>query len=393
MSLYNGTAINSWKASCFCYDYSIITFLSSAPSAGNYTSLDAVGSGSGYRFFKAVITFSTGSIDMTHAVYIMPFIYSVVAYRPTLSDVFVTKVSLEIINSTNYYRVHATDGNCRLFYLSQYRITYDQTTVQSSQQTYLDAQFFVVTNGASNPYSLIFSDPTNYHAGINHYNFAGGTVPSFSFDTVAFTLSSAGANLLNLSTINYRYRSCVSPTIYFMESQNLCYDVCPASYYPVTTSNYCASCYPGCLTCSGSSSTACSTCNTTANRTLNGTACPCVTTLYDSGVIQCQPCSPGCYGCTGTATNCTTCPSNAQRTQSGSSCPCNSGYVDNGTAVCATCGSIIPGCLTCTSTTNCTTCDSSQYMSLNTTTRLCYCTAGNYRSLVGGVCVCNSGYI
>lgn len=153
---------------------------------------------------------------MTHAVYIMPFVNAITLYRPSTSDNFIYKVTLEIINSTSYYRVHATDGNCRLSYACQYRITYDQTTVQSTQKTYLDAQFFVGNNSTPSPYSLVFSDPANYHCGLNHYNFTGTTAPQFSYDPVTFTLTSTGYVFLNLSTINYRYRSCVSPTIYFM---------------------------------------------------------------------------------------------------------------------------------------------------------------------------------
>lgn len=218
LSLFNGTVVNSWRASFFCYDYSIMTFISSASSAGTYSSNDSVGSGSGYREYKTVINFSTGAINMSHAVYIMPFINSVILKRASTNDNFVYKATLEIINSTSYYRIHATDGNCLLSYACQYRITYDQTAVQSTQKTYLDAQFFTGSNGTPNSYSLIFSDPTNYHCGVNHYNFSGTIAPEFRFDPVTFTLTSTSYVFVNLSTINYRYRSCVSPTIYFMES-------------------------------------------------------------------------------------------------------------------------------------------------------------------------------
>lgn len=219
LNLYNGTVVSSWQASYFCYDFSFITFISSASSPGSYTASNSdVADGSGYREARTVINFSTGAIDMTHAVYIMPFVNSVYLYRPSTSDNFIFKITLEIINSTSYYRNHATDGNCQLTYASQYRITYDQTAVQATQQTYLDASFFTASNGVPAAYSLVYSSSVNYHAGINHVNFSGSPAPQFDFDTVAFTLSSTGYVFLNLSTINYRYRSCVSPTIYFMQS-------------------------------------------------------------------------------------------------------------------------------------------------------------------------------
>lgn len=167
LDLYNGTVITSWRVSYMFYDSSIITFMSVGSITTTYTASNAIASGSGYRTYKSVTTFSTGPIDLTHTVYIMPFHNGVILYRASANDSFQFKVTLEIINATSYYRIHATDGTCQVKSASQYRLTYDQTAVQMTQQTYLDAVFFTASNSVPNAYSLTFSDPTNYHCGIN----------------------------------------------------------------------------------------------------------------------------------------------------------------------------------------------------------------------------------
>lgn len=207
-----------------------------------------------------------------------------------------------------------------------YRITYDQTAVQATQKTYLDAVFLTGTNTVPSSYSLVWSDPINYFAGVSHFNFSSSQVPRFSYNVTTFTLTSTGYVFLNISTINYRYRSCVSPTLYYMESSNLCYDVCPLGYFVNAADNYCQACYRGCLYCTSTAISACTSCDPTSNRTLNGTSCPCITSYYDNGTVQCQPCSASCLTCSGTSANCSTCPAGSHRTQSGTTCPCDAGY-------------------------------------------------------------------
>lgn len=155
---------------------------------------------------------------MTHNVYIMPFLCGFALDRgSSLSTPFSIGVSLEITSASGYNRIYRTTGTAIIYYVSSYRVTYDQTNVQSTQKTYLDAEFFTATNGVSDPYSLVFSDPSNYFAGINNFTFSTSQIAQFSFNTTSFALTSSGYVFLNISTLNYRYRSCVSPTIYFVE--------------------------------------------------------------------------------------------------------------------------------------------------------------------------------
>ena len=50
LKLYDGTAVNSWGSSYSCYDWSLITLITSAKSSKGYTSSDAIRVGSGYRY-------------------------------------------------------------------------------------------------------------------------------------------------------------------------------------------------------------------------------------------------------------------------------------------------------------------------------------------------------
>ena len=140
--------------------------------------------------------------DYTRAIYFLPFLTQVTLYRPSLSDSFVFKVSMETI-ANGYDLIHATDGNCQVQAAAQYRITLDQTAVQASQ-IYLDVQFFAGINSTPNPNRLVFSDKSSYVCGINHFNFAGTMAPQFRYDPVTFTLTSTGYVFLNLTTVNFR---------------------------------------------------------------------------------------------------------------------------------------------------------------------------------------------
>ena len=171
--------------------------------------------------------------------------------RASTSDDFVAKVKLEVVNSTNYNRIYSTDSTCRILQSAQYRLTFDQTALQATQTTYVDVTFFIGTNGVAAPFSLIFSDPTNIIAGFNNIAFSGtGPAPQFSFDPITLTLTSPGYLALNITTVNYRVRNCVSPTTpYYLESQNVCIDVCPNPYFAEPTYKYCVSCTAGCASC------------------------------------------------------------------------------------------------------------------------------------------------
>lgn len=108
VDMYRSMTVKSWKMAYFCYDWSIITFISTNPSAQNYSGYPNVTSGTGVRAYKTVINFATGAINTSHAVYIMPYVSGADLIRANTSDGFYVKITLEIINSTSYYRIHWT---------------------------------------------------------------------------------------------------------------------------------------------------------------------------------------------------------------------------------------------------------------------------------------------
>lgn len=114
------------------------------------------------------------------------------------------KLTLEFTNSVTYDRICHTAGDTQILYLNNYRIIFDQTALQATKKKYLDVQSFVADSGVIAPYSLIFSDPINYVAGVNYFNFTSSQVPAMNYNSVAFTLSSPGYTSINISTMNYR---------------------------------------------------------------------------------------------------------------------------------------------------------------------------------------------
>lgn len=116
-------------------------------------------------------------------------------------------------------------------------------------------------------------------------------------------------------------------------------------------------CHYSCKTCNNTVS-ACTSCESSHQRVLviSSNSCPCQDKYYDSGSGQCSSCHYSCGKCTaGAAINqCTFCDSESFRTLSSSRCNCNTKYYDTGVHVCASCSN---RCATCSSSsTNCATC-------------------------------------
>lgn len=145
------------------------------------------------------------------------------------------------------------------------------------------------------------------------------------------------------------------------------------------------SCSYTCLTCNNTA-TACTTCNTTNNRVWvsSSLTCPCIAKYYDSGNAICTACHYSCGECTGTtSTTCTYCDTTAYRTLSGTSCICDTGYYDNSAYVCAACNY---KCVTCTtSANNCLTCGANRGAAPG-----CLCSQGFYDDGISTPCIaCN----
>jgi hypothetical protein len=146
------------------------------------------------------------------------------------------------------------------------------------------------------------------------------------------------------------------------------------SYYLDAANYQCQPCQTaliGCLTCSDSltctqycqytcftctNATKCSSCDASVDfRVMNASTSLCdpIDGFYDSGTNDsiALPCTKPCGSCSKAATNCT-------------SCVNNSYYYNSISFSCTLCKTLITGCLTCTSTLDCTLCDSSKGYSL-----------------------------
>ena len=106
--------------------------------------------------------------------------------------------------------------------------------------------------------------------------------------------------------------------------------------------------------------------------------------------LLCNPCHYSCEVCTigNNDTACSSCPTDSSRTQANSSCPCDDGYSDTGQVICVLCSEVMPGCVSCSSSTVCLDCDNITYV-LNATSQTCTCGTGYY--LVSGYCLSYSG--
>lgn len=129
---------------------------------------------------------------------------------------------------------------------------------------------------------------------------------------------------------------CGEPTIYLMESNSTCYDVCPERYYGDDPSLTCQICFYDCYQCSDG--TVCSSCNETLDfRAFNNATSRCdpLEGYYDTGVTQAQPCNISCLTCNGSsASHCLSCNSNASMILNGTECINGSDAVGLGCTSC-----------------------------------------------------------
>ena len=114
---------------------------------------------------------------------------------------------------------------------------------------------------------------------------------------------------------------------------------------------------------------------------MNSGSCGCVSGYALNSSNQCQACSVS-------ITNCLTC-SNTTYCNS-----CGSGFTvgtsSNGQRSCQSCSSTIAGCLTCSSNTVCLSCNTSNLFTLNSTTGKCDCSSGYILNTAGTACqACN----
>jgi hypothetical protein len=153
---------------------------------------------------------------------------------------------------------------------------------------------------------------------------------------------------------------------------------CPDGQYRNSTTGYCDPCQPPCVRCGGTA-TSCKTCQPTA--IYNGGTCVCKIDQYMDSTGSCNPisgliCHPSCLTCYGTNSNqCSSCQSVAYIYNG--YCLCPDGYYMNTAVSPGTC-TLCNYCLECSSSTICTSCGDGAF--LNVTTNKCQCLP-NYSGL------------
>ena len=221
---------------------------------------------------------------------------------------------------------------------------------------------------------------------------------------------------------------------YYNSTSDLCQNLCANYYYENTTINSCSLCYYACIDCTSGSSTKCTACEPSTNRVLinttNSTQCQCSSGYFDDGY------SSACRSCSTVIVNCSTCTYTLNSSLGTTyystvfnsttwqtdilpnfTCTlCNSPLFYNSTAkTCTSC--TLNYCLTCSSLTECTSCNSTAGSIKNTTNNLCYlctlsqctmCSADNVCStcaspykltssnnclLCNQTCDCNDGWV
>lgn len=133
--------------------------------------------------------------------------------------------------------------------------------------------------------------------GMKSFNVSGISSLKFSttISTTTSVASSSAYKYLSFMYWSFKLRVCPAGYPYFIASTLLCYDICPDGMFGNTTSLMCAACHYSCLTCSAF--TTCVTCNTTANRYLNGTSCPPNYGYYDNLTVITILCSSVLANC------------------------------------------------------------------------------------------------
>jgi hypothetical protein len=150
------------------------------------------------------------------------------------------------------------------------------------------------------------------------------------------------------------------------------------------SSNLCLGCQYSCQVCVTNFTNQCSSCNSSYYRTLNTTTkqCPCNVGYYDNNAPLCLACSYTCYTCTSLASFCTACMVGSNRilNSTAGTCNCNQRYYDTivfyvQNVVCASCPYM---CSSCTNSSACLTCNSTNFRIFDSLNVRCICMQGYY---------------
>ncbi|KAL4493947.1 hypothetical protein ABPG72_021964 [Tetrahymena utriculariae] len=254
------------------------------------------------------------------------------------------------------------------------------------------------------------------------------TCPTSTYLSNPTTCVDCNSNCQTCNTSSTFCTSCYSPN-YLIQSRSLflsttgnkCSSSCQTSEFQNTTNNQCTPCDSSCLTCSGSQSNQCLSCQSPRFFQASSSTCvlACNLNQYSqtTPVPVCQNCDSSCATCSGPAnTNCLSCSGSNFLDSTTNSCvtTCPNGTYKNTTnnkcspcdPTCTTCnGPSNSQCLSCTlpkyyqsSTgqcvdncnlnykTNCLSCSGSQFLDSATNSCVTTCPNGTYQNLSNNQC-------
>lgn len=358
------------------------------------------------------LTALTGEVMNTSGTLKIVVLINGMSMTTTSTGIYNLTIIPTIANSNNYTIMLATSNVTTISALRFSRFILDQTAVQATQTTFIDAGVLTAYNnawvGVKLKTILPYMNISNFLVGVTTMVYNSTAAANFFYDASVLACS-GGLTFYTLAFgyWSYRFRTCASPFVYYSSVTDLCYDSCPSYYYAVTVGLYCAPCYYSCFTCSSATtSTTCTSCSPLDFRTLTSATCLCNAGYFDNGVAPCVACSYSCATCAN-STSCLTCSATSFRTLTSGQCPCNSGYYDNGTSICKTCSSLVANCAVCTTTPTaaCMSCLTGFYPSGTSSCLACsqYCktctsstactTCSTTFVVVSGVCTCMAGFV
>lgn len=253
--------------------------------------------GSGYRSDTRSIGFAGGrSFDLTHTnalfVWMTGFdINQEISSGGTLDLAIFAVLS----SSVDYNLTFATRGTTCVYYAQYNRMFFDITLVQTTQENFFDIGTIEGKNSVQTVWpTMVNYISTGFFGGTTNLSFSmtGSTQAQFKLSLGSFNITStSGYSYIKLQFMNFRVRSCVSPNVYYYQTNQMCYTTCPVYTYLNTTYNFCYGCNYACYTCTDPNAASCTSCdNTTAFRNLTTGQCVCLPGYYDAGVQVCAAC-------------------------------------------------------------------------------------------------------
>jgi uncharacterized protein YxjI len=106
------------------------------------------------------------------------------------ADNFHLEVKTEIFKTSHYLCTYLTSGNTIVYSVTYYMLMLDQTTIQETHTSYADILFKIGLDNTEQAFSVRATNSTNFHAGINTFNFSCDNGVNFNFDTTSFNLTS-----------------------------------------------------------------------------------------------------------------------------------------------------------------------------------------------------------